>query len=49
MKTIFWSDKSTKLKIGSSQSQCQNQKNTVDPEKIIKLYAIDAVRFFYFV
>ena len=28
------------------QNQCQNQKNTIDPEKIIKLYGADAVRLF---
>ena len=27
-------------------SQCQNQKNTVDPEKIINEYGADAARLF---
>ena len=27
-------------------SQCQNQKNTIDPQNIIELYGADAVRFF---
>ena len=28
------------------QSQCQNQKNTIDPEVMIKKYGADAVRWF---
>ena len=28
------------------QSQCQNQKNTIDPQNIINQYGADAVRFF---
>ena len=28
------------------QSQCQNQKNVIDPEYIIKNYGADAVRLF---
>ena len=28
------------------QSQCQNQKNTIDPEIMINQYGADAVRWF---
>ena len=28
------------------QNQCQNQKNTIDPEKIINSYGADSVRLF---
>ena len=28
------------------QNQCQSQKNTIDPEKIIELYGADSVRLF---
>ena len=35
----------TKLK-SVSQSQCQNQKNVIDPENIINSYGADAVRLF---
>ena len=34
-----------KLKL-ALQSQCQNQKNVIDPENIINNYGADAVRLF---
>ena len=40
------SDKSNKINIGPSESMSKSKKNTIDPEKIIKLYGADAVRLF---
>ena len=37
---------STKVTIGPSESMSKSKKNTIDPEKIIKLYGADAVRLF---
>ena len=34
-----------KIKVGSSES-CPNQKNTIDPEKIMNIYGADAARLF---
>ena len=40
------SDKSKKVKVGPSESMSKSKKNTIDPEKIIKMYGADAVRLF---
>ncbi len=37
---------SKKVTIGPSESMSKSKKNTIDPEKIIKLYGADAVRLF---
>ncbi len=37
---------SKKIFVGPSESMSKSKKNTVDPEKIIKLYGADAVRLF---
>ncbi len=37
---------SKKIIIGPSESMSKSKKNTIDPEKIIKLYGADAVRLF---
>ena len=28
------------------QSQCQNQKNIIDPEETVKIYGADSIRWF---
>ena len=38
-------DKSKKIKV-DLLSQCPNQKNTIDPQRMISNYGADAVRFF---
>ena len=40
------SDKTSKVKVGPSESMSKSKKNTIDPEEIIKNYGADAVRFF---
>ena len=35
-----------KIKVGPSESMSKSKKNTIDPEKIIKLYGADAARLF---
>ncbi len=35
-----------KVKVGPSESMSKSKKNTIDPEKIIKMYGADAVRLF---
>ena len=40
------SEKNHKIQVGSSESMSKSKKNTIDPEKIIKLYGADAVRLF---
>ena len=37
---------SKKVIVGSSESMSKSKKNTIDPEKIIKIYGADAVRLF---
>ena len=37
---------SSKIIVGPSESMSKSKKNTVDPEKIIKIYGADAVRLF---
>ena len=37
---------SKKIIVGPSESMSKSKKNTIDPEKIIKLYGADAVRLF---
>ncbi len=37
---------SEKVKVGPSESMSKSKKNTIDPEKIIKMYGADAVRLF---
>ena len=39
-------NKSEKVIVGASESMSKSKKNTIDPEKIIKLYGADAVRLF---
>ena len=39
-------DPSKKVIVGPSESMSKSKKNTVDPEKIIKLYGADSVRLF---
>ncbi len=39
-------DFSKKIIVGPSESMSKSKKNTIDPEKIIKLYGADAVRLF---
>ena len=39
-------DKSSKVKVGPSESMSKSKKNTVDPEKIIENYGADSVRLF---
>ena len=36
----------SKVKVGSSESMSKSKKNTVDPEKMIKQYGADSVRWF---
>ena len=45
-KKILKSDNSNRIKVGPSESMSKSKKNTIDPEKIIKLYGADAVRLF---
>tara|TARA_B100000003_G_scaffold208303_1_gene228175 strand:- start:126 stop:2660 length:2535 start_codon:yes stop_codon:yes gene_type:complete len=40
------SDKSEKIVVGPSESMSKSKRNTIDPEKMIKLYGADAVRLF---
>jgi len=40
------SKNSEKILVGPSESMSKSKKNTIDPEKIIKLYGADAVRLF---
>ncbi|MDC3116961.1 leucine--tRNA ligase [Candidatus Pelagibacter sp.] len=44
----FYQDKdpSKKIIVGPSESMSKSKKNTIDPEKIIKIYGADAVRLF---
>ena len=37
---------SKKVTVGPSESMSKSKKNTIDPEKIIKIYGADAVRLF---
>ncbi len=37
---------SSKITVGPSESMSKSKKNTIDPEKIIKIYGADAVRLF---
>ncbi len=39
-------DPSKKVIVGPSESMSKSKKNTIDPEKIIKMYGADAVRLF---
>ena len=39
-------DQNNIVKIGPSESMSKSKKNTIDPEKIIKIYGADAVRLF---
>ncbi len=39
-------DKNNIVKVGPSESMSKSKKNTIDPEKIIKIYGADAVRLF---
>ena len=45
-KTFFKKNNSSEKVIVGPVSRCQNQKNTIDPEKIIDNYGADAVRLF---
>ena len=45
-KKFLEKDKNHEIKIGPSESMSKSKKNTIDPEKIIKNYGADAVRFF---
>ena len=46
-KNFYLSEKpSKKVTVGPSESMSKSKKNTVDPEKIIKIYGADAVRLF---
>ena len=48
MVKIFVKDQpKIKIKVGPSEL-CQNQKNTIDPEKMIENYGADAVRLLYY-
>jgi len=40
------SNPSEKVTVGPSESMSKSKKNTIDPEKIIKMYGADAVRLF---
>ena len=44
---IFYmkADPNSVVTVGPS-GQCLNQKNTIDPEEMIKIYGADAVRFY---
>ena len=44
-KKFLKNDNSQEITVGASEL-CQNQKNTIDPEEIIKDYGADAVRLF---
>ena len=39
-------NKSSKVKVGPSESMSKSKKNTIDPEKIIDQFGADSVRFF---
>ncbi len=39
-------DPNEKVKVGPSESMSKSKRNTIDPEKIIKMYGADAVRLF---
>ena len=46
-KSYFLNNKPTeKVTVGPSESMSKSKKNTIDPEKIIKMYGADAVRLF---
>jgi len=45
-KKILKRDPTEKIKIGSSESMSKSKKNTIDPEKIIKMYGADSARLF---
>ena len=45
-KIFFKIRKNNKIQVGPSESMSKSKKNTIDPEKIIKMYGADAVRLF---
>ncbi len=45
-KTVVKRDDKSKVKVGPPESMSKSKKNTIDPEKMIKEYGADAVRWF---